>query len=225
MKSICYTLLTIFFSLVLFGTTTNAFTPKGVIFKDGWYFIKNPDTGKYLQVSGAKNANAAGNLVISTGRKDRGQKWKITNLGSSGLVTFTSALGDFRIDVTDGDDSNGANIQLSKTEEAVSQQFMIITTTLENVYSISSKVSSFLKVLEVEDGRSVDGTNVIQQSNALKGSQAWIFEKDSESEEAACWSLPLGYPCCSGCDTVYYRDSDGDWSIENNNWCGLSPHC
>jgi len=29
-----------------------------------------------------------------------------------------------------------------------------------------------------------------------------------------------GYPCCSAGCTVYYTDSDGDWGVENDQWCG-----
>jgi len=39
---------------------------------------------------------------------------------------------------------------------------------------------------------------------------------------AACWSQPLGYPCCSSPNAeVYYTDNDGKWSVENNDWCGI----
>jgi len=37
----------------------------------------------------------------------------------------------------------------------------------------------------------------------------------------SCWSEKLGYPCCKGC-TVYETDSDGQWGIENNSWCGIN---
>jgi len=37
---------------------------------------------------------------------------------------------------------------------------------------------------------------------------------------AGCWAEDLGYDCCKGCD-VYYTDSDGDWGVENNQWCGI----
>jgi len=35
-----------------------------------------------------------------------------------------------------------------------------------------------------------------------------------------CFSVALGYPCCKGND-VYYQDDDGDWGVENNEWCGI----
>ncbi|ORX80640.1 endoglucanase 45A [Anaeromyces robustus] len=40
---------------------------------------------------------------------------------------------------------------------------------------------------------------------------------------ADCFSTRLGYPCCSPNNTnVVYADNDGDWGIENGNWCGMS---
>ena len=39
---------------------------------------------------------------------------------------------------------------------------------------------------------------------------------------AACWSQPLGYPCCSSSNAqVVYQDGDGDWGVENGDWCGI----
>ncbi|ORX77523.1 putative cellulase [Anaeromyces robustus] len=39
---------------------------------------------------------------------------------------------------------------------------------------------------------------------------------------AACWSQSLGYSCCTNASTpVVYSDNDGDWGVENGNWCGI----
>jgi len=39
---------------------------------------------------------------------------------------------------------------------------------------------------------------------------------------ADCWSEKLGWPCCSKGNTeVYYVDDDGDWGVENDDWCGM----
>ncbi len=48
---------------------------------DGWYYIKNTNSGKYLQVADNKGGNSV-NVVIGTGTASAGrQKWYITNLG------------------------------------------------------------------------------------------------------------------------------------------------
>jgi len=223
MKIIYYALLAGLCALVSAAPTSG---PKGAQLRDGWYFIKNPETGKYLQA--ADITDPAGNVVISSETKDDSQKWKLTNLGN-GLVTLTTALGDFSIDVSGGDTSNGANIQLYRTHSDVNQQLMILKTRTDNVYTIGTKVSYFAKALDIEGAlgtRSPDGTNVLQWANEMKDNQVWMFEPESNFDfEDSCWSLPLGYPCCSQCGKVYFQDNDGKWSVENDDWCGLLTHC
>jgi len=44
----------------------------------------------------------------------------------------------------------------------------------------------------------------------------------AKSLAASCWSEQMGYPCCSSSNAeVIYTDSDGNWSVENNEWCGI----
>jgi len=39
---------------------------------------------------------------------------------------------------------------------------------------------------------------------------------------ADCFSTRLGYPCCSSWNRdVQYVDGDGQWGVENGNWCGI----
>ncbi|OUM70478.1 Non-catalytic module family DOC2, partial [Piromyces sp. E2] len=38
---------------------------------------------------------------------------------------------------------------------------------------------------------------------------------------ADCFATRLGYPCCVNTNKVEYVDSDGEWGVENNNWCGI----
>jgi len=41
---------------------------------------------------------------------------------------------------------------------------------------------------------------------------------------AACWSTRLGYPCCTYTTQVIYTDLDGQWGIENEDWCGIDTN-
>ncbi|KAG4093432.1 ricin B-like lectins [Neocallimastix lanati (nom. inval.)] len=202
-------------------TLASAAGPKGAQLRDGWYFIKNPGTGKYLQASGA---SASANVVISSGTKRDNQKWKLTNVGE-GCVTLTTALGDFNIDVANGSDANSSNIQVYNAYGGDAQQFMVLKTQTKDVYTIGTKASHFDKALDIESNRSADGTNVLQWTNEMKDNQKWIFEKADGEEEAECWSTALGYPCCSGCQSPITEDSDGKWGIEDNDWCGIYPSC
>ncbi|ORX49683.1 hypothetical protein BCR36DRAFT_583753 [Piromyces finnis] len=47
--------------------------------------------------------------------------------------------------------------------------------------------------------------------------------KNPQPTSSNCWSVKLGYNCCSNSNTnVVYTDSDGDWGVENGNWCGIN---
>jgi len=40
---------------------------------------------------------------------------------------------------------------------------------------------------------------------------------------AACWSNRLGYPCCKSSKTpIWFVDGNGEWGVENHEWCGIS---
>jgi hypothetical protein len=41
-----------------------------------------------------------------------------------------------------------------------------------------------------------------------------------KSTEYSCWAKNLGYPCCDGCEAIY-TDDDGQWGVENEQWCGI----
>ncbi len=47
---------------------------------------------------------------------------------------------------------------------------------------------------------------------------------------AGCWSESLGYPCCTTTTVAYETDINGQWGVENGNWCGIDksqidPNC
>ncbi|OUM61724.1 carbohydrate-binding module family 13 [Piromyces sp. E2] len=205
-------------------------TPTAAKIQDGLYYIKNPASGKYLQVTN-NQAKAATNVEIGTLRKDDGQKWQVTNV-ADGYVTLKSALGDFMIDVSNGEDKNGANIQIYTAYGHDAQQFMILKTAQEGVYTIASRVSFLDKALDIEGARTTDGTSVLQWTNDSKSNQLWIFEKveggsnnNPDTETSSCWAKALGYSCCDNCPHVEYIDDDGEWGIKNGEWCGIKPSC
>jgi len=46
--------------------------------------------------------------------------------------------------------------------------------------------------------------------------------KTSNPTNGPCWASSLGYRCCSDPNTpIVYQDQDGDWGVENNDWCGI----
>ena len=61
---------------------------------EGWYYIKNIGSGKYLQVTNSE-ANANVNVEIGTGTGKKNQKWKLFKL-SNGYINLISGLGSFK---------------------------------------------------------------------------------------------------------------------------------
>ena len=141
---------------------------------DGWYYIKNVNAQKYLQVTG-NTAKAATNVELRTGNGANGQKWYLKNL-SDGYVTLTSALGEFMLDVASAKNTDGANIQIYNAHSGNAQQFMLKTSSTNGAYVIATKCSNLTKVLDDYEFRKEDGTNVCQWTYGGKANQQWKFE-------------------------------------------------
>ncbi|MBR3772228.1 MAG: RICIN domain-containing protein, partial [Clostridium sp.] len=140
---------------------------------DGWYYIKNVGSQKYLQVTG-NTGKAAQNVEIGTGTGAAGQKWYLAN-NAEGYFTLKSALGDFMIDIAYGKDEDGANVQIYDGYGGEAQQFMVRP--IDNgVFAIGTRCSGATKMLDVYNHGTTDGTNVCQWTYGGRPNQQWIFE-------------------------------------------------
>ncbi len=150
---------------------------------DGWYYLKNVNSNKYLQVQGNKGA-AVTNVEIGTGTGASGQKWYVKNQ-ADGTITLTNALGDFMLDIANGEDKDGANAQIYNAYSGNAQKFLVQTTSTANVYTIGTNCSKGTKVLDVYNHATTDGTNVCQWTLSGKPNQQWIFEAVNTSPVAS----------------------------------------
>lgn len=141
---------------------------------DGWYYLKNAGSNKYLTVTSNK-AEAGANVEIYDKVNLEGQKWKVTNT-SDGYITLTNGLGNFMLDVANGENKDGANIGIYHGYSGDAQKFAAMSTNNQNVFTIATKVSNFSKSLDVYGGKTANGTNVCQWTFNGKGNQQWIFE-------------------------------------------------
>lgn len=141
---------------------------------EGWYYIKNVLSQKYLQVAN-NNGSAGANVEISTGTGAAGQKWYLKHT-SDGYFTLKSALGEFMMDIANGADEDGTNIQIYNGYSGNAQQFILQKTSTADVYTIGTKVSSGKKVVDVYNHGKTDGTNVCQWSYYGNPNQQFIFE-------------------------------------------------
>ena len=149
---------------------------------DGWYYIKNVNAQKYLQVAGGKGADGA-NVEISTGTGATGQKWYLENKGN-GYVTLKNATG-YMLDLTNGKKDNGTNIGLWSANNLDPQLFKIAKSSTNDQYGILTKVTGDSKGLDCAGYGKTDGTNVQQYSYGAQSNQLWIFEKTSYSESSS----------------------------------------
>lgn len=200
-------------------------TKPAVSLKDGWYYIKSVSAQKYLQVTD-NEGTAAKNVEIGTGSGVDGQKWYVTNQ-DDGSITLRSALGEFNLDIANGSDSDGANIQIYNAYNGTAQKFFAEQTNTENVYVLKTAASTGTKALDVYDFGTADGTNVCQWSLTGNNNQEWVLEpvivtepietstpvpSQETSKEPA---QPSSTPAVSGIDYEYQVVSD--WG---NGWQG-----
>ena len=139
---------------------------------NGWYCIKNPASGKYLQVTG--NDGAAGQNVEAGYKTNAlGQKWYLRKL-DNGYFTLSSALGDFMLDVSGAGTTDNTNIGIFHAYSGDAQQFKLKTTSKAGQYGIVTKVTNQKSGLHV---RVSDNTNVVQNAYWEGTNQVWQFEK------------------------------------------------
>ena len=141
--------------------------------RDGWYYIKNINAQKYLQVKNNVGGNGV-NVEIGTGTGVKGQKWYLTNKGN-GYITLKNGNG-YMLDVQYGAKDDGTNIQTYSDNGADAQKFKVVKTSTSNVYGIVTKVSGDSKALDVYNFGTADGSNVCQWTYYGNSCQKWIFE-------------------------------------------------
>jgi len=72
--------------------------------------------------------------------------------------------------------------------------------------------------------RYVENNGTVWGFDMEKEQRCTMNIKDSECKanlKKTCWSVLLGYKCCDNPNESLYKDNDGIWSIENNEWCGV----
>lgn len=172
------------------GSTTQpepapeASTGDTVHIDDGWYYIKNTLSQKYLSVQG-NSATGWTNVCIDSGTGVDGQKWYVTNT-SDGYITLTTKLGDYMLDVSYGEGTDGTNIGIYSSYGGDAQKFVVKQASTSGAYTIATKCSNTGSSLDVYEKKTSDGTNVCQWSFNGGTNQQWTFEKvDNSSSQPA----------------------------------------
>ncbi len=153
---------------------TNQPTNPAATIADGWYYIKNTGSSKYLTVTG-NTGKANQNIEISTLRNLDGQKWKVTNT-ADGYITLESALGSFMMDVSGAKNENNVNIALYNAYSGDAQKFKALSLNGNGTVALTTKVSNGTKAIDVYENGKTDGSNVIQWDYNGQTNQSWVFE-------------------------------------------------
>jgi len=83
----------------------------------------------------------------------------------------------------------------------------------------ASNIYFYVETAEGEDSFYVDEAIGAVAGTQIDGPQA---ENNTSNATKECFSTTLGYPCCQYTTDVIYQDEDGNWCVENGEWCGLN---
>lgn len=141
------------------------------------YYIKNKNSGRYLDVENGRKCNGANVNQWNFNGTDA-QKWKVVHVGN-GIYKIVSQFGGRVLDITDGGNKNKTNIDIWSDANKSDRRFRIILNSDGYSYRIASQCSSYKKVVTVKDGSCKNRGNVFQyQYNGSKNDE-WIFEPAS----------------------------------------------
>ena len=150
--------------------------PSGLT-NQGIYRIKNVNSGLYMQVEGAKQANGTNVQQWGTTGDSIHDIWKLVDAGS-GYYYLVSQIGDgktYYLNVAGNSTENGTNIEINGYTGGDSQKFYI-TQNSDGSYIIRTKITNNESAVEIADAGKGSGDNVQQWSLNNYPNQDWIFE-------------------------------------------------
>ena len=150
--------------------------PSGLV-NLGIYRIKNVNSGLYMQVEGAKQANGTNVQQWGTTGDTVHDIWKLVDAGS-GYYYLISQIGDgktYYLNVAGNSTGNGTNVEINKYTGGDSQKFYI-TQNSDGSYIIKTKITNNNSAVEIADAGKGSGDNVQQWSLNDYPNQDWIFE-------------------------------------------------
>ncbi|WP_423831696.1 RICIN domain-containing protein [Streptococcus equinus] len=167
---------------------------------DGWYYIKNINSQKYLEVTDGKDANGA-NVQQFSGNGYPCQKWYVKNVGN-GYITLKTGMASGRmLDVANGGTSDGTNIQIYDANGLDPQKFLPVKTDQSGVFCLQTKCSGNKQALDVYDWSTADKGNIDTWTYNGLACQQFRFEainedSNSQDSQSAGKHSPLGnvYP-------------------------------
>ena len=147
---------------------------------DGYYTIKNKQSGKVLDVSGAGTKSGT-NVQAFTSNGTCAQKWRILKNGANHV--FISACSHKVLDLTSAITSNGSNIQIYVPNGTNAQKWKLSSVSMikEGIYNIVSKLDEE-KLVDIAGGSELRGTNIQLYENEELDTQEWkvLYDEDTD---------------------------------------------
>ena len=146
---------------------------------DGVYYIKNANSGKYLDIVNGSSSDGT-NVQQYQYNGSNAQKFKLVNDGN-GYYSILTACSKYKsgVDVSGWGTSNGTNIQQWSYHGGDCQKFQFVKS--GDAYIINTKMSNCYSCLDVYAKSKANGANVSQWSYLGGKNQLWYLEKASSS--------------------------------------------
>lgn len=157
------------------SSSSNTNNNGGVLGLDGTYYIKNKNSGKYLDVYYG-SANNGTNIQQHDFNGCHAQQFKLVSDGN-GYYSILTGSSDFKggLDVTNASKADGANIIQWSNRGGDHQKFQLVK--IGDAYAIKTKISNCYSAIEVYGHSKSSGANVNQWKYLGNNNQLWYLEK------------------------------------------------
>ena len=147
----------------------------GVLGLDGIYYIKNVNSGKYLDLANG-SANNGTNIQQYEFNGSHAQQFKLVSDGE-GYYSILTGSSSYKsgLDVEGAKKSNNANILQYTNRGSDNQKFQLVK--IGNAYAIKTKISDCYSALDVYGASKSNGANVSQYTYKGSNNQLWYLEK------------------------------------------------
>ncbi len=147
---------------------------ESILISDGWYYIKNVNSQKYVEVANANDSNGA-NVQQYQGNGHACQKWYVTNKGNNYITLKNGMSGGRMLDVAYGTDADGTNIQIYDANNLDPQTFKVKEVS-SGKYALLTKCSNETKAVDVYGWSTANGGNINQWTYNGGACQQFQFE-------------------------------------------------
>ena len=165
-----------FLKHVDFSSSSSSDSTSGLT-NGGTYRIKNVNSGLYMQVEGATQADGTNVQQWGTSGNSVHDVWKLKDAGN-GYFYLISQIGDgntYYLDVAAKSTNNGANVEIYRYVGGDNQKFYIEKKS-NGSYIIKTKITNNGSAVEVANAGKGSGENIQQWSLNNYPNQDWIFE-------------------------------------------------